>query len=114
MTPHHGYTATVWFEPDDRLFHGHLEGIRDVIHFAGATVDELEQAFRDAVDEYLAWAEEEGFEPQRPYPGDFTVHTTPDRHRLIQDAAEAEHRKLDEWAADVLTRAARETLRRAG
>ena len=114
MTPYKGYTAIVWFEPDDRLFHGHLEGIRDVIHFAGATVDELEQAFRDSVDDYLAWAEEDGFEPQKPDSGDIAVRTTPDRHRLIRTAAEAERRNIDDWAADVLTRAALETLRRAG
>jgi predicted HicB family RNase H-like nuclease len=49
-----GYTANVEFDAEDHIFVGHLIGVRDVVGFHGTTVDELETAFREAVDDYLA------------------------------------------------------------
>ena len=50
-----GYAAgPIEFDEDARLFSGTVAGLRDVIHFAGRTADELAQAFRDSVDDYLA------------------------------------------------------------
>ena len=113
MKPHKGYTASVWFEPEDRLFHGHVAGIRHIVHFAGSSVDELERAFRDSVDDYLAWAEEDGFEPEAPFTGDLTLRLTPEEHRAVQRAAAG--RPVEDWARDALLRAAEGTrLRRAG
>ena len=51
MKPYKGYVASLTLEPDDRMFHGTVEGIRDVIHFAGASIDELEAAFQASVDD---------------------------------------------------------------
>jgi len=48
-----GYTGTVVFDSDDRIFHGRLMGIMDMITFEGASVEDLEKDFRSAVDEYL-------------------------------------------------------------
>jgi predicted HicB family RNase H-like nuclease len=115
MKPHKGYTGTVWFEPDDRLFHGHVAGIRHIVHFAGASVDELEQAFRDSVDDYLAWAAEDGFEPEPPFAGGLTLTLSPEEHRLLRDAADLARRPTEAWARDALLTAARgAALRRAG
>lgn len=49
-----GYTAKVEFDEIDRIFVGRVVGIRDVIGFHGATVEELENAFKAAVDNYLS------------------------------------------------------------
>ncbi len=48
-----GYLARIEYSTEDRLFVGHLAGIRDIIGFHGTTVDELEEAFHEAVDDYL-------------------------------------------------------------
>jgi len=48
-----GYTARVEFDALDRIFFGRLAAIRDIITFHGKTVDELETAFKEAVDDYL-------------------------------------------------------------
>ena len=45
-----GYVGTFEFEHGDDAFHGEIAGIRDVIHFTGRSVDELRQAFREAVE----------------------------------------------------------------
>ncbi len=48
-----GYTAKVDFDDDAGIFHGEIINLRDVITFEGKTVEELKQAFRDSVEDYL-------------------------------------------------------------
>jgi predicted HicB family RNase H-like nuclease len=43
-----------------------VAGLRDVIHFSGRTADELAQAFKDSIDDYLAFCEERGAAPEQP------------------------------------------------
>ena len=50
----HGYSAHIEFDEGDRIFVGHLAGIRDIVGFHGSSVDELEAAFHESVDDYLA------------------------------------------------------------
>ena len=64
-----GYTARIEFDEVDRIFVGHLAGIRDIVGFHGTTVDELESAFRESVDHYIAVGEEQGRPAQKPYSG---------------------------------------------
>jgi predicted HicB family RNase H-like nuclease len=45
-----------------------LAGIKDIVGFHGSTVDELEQAFHESVDNYLAICEETGRPPKSPTP----------------------------------------------
>ena len=52
-----GYTARIEFDEVDRIFVGHLAGIKDIVGFHGTTADELENAFRESVDHYIAISE---------------------------------------------------------
>lgn len=49
-----GYEAVVAFDTDDRILHGRLLCTQDVVSFGADNVNELEQAFRAAVDDYMA------------------------------------------------------------
>jgi predicted HicB family RNase H-like nuclease len=49
-----GYRGVIRYSPEDRLVHGRILGIEDVVNFEGADVGELEQSFHEAVDDYLA------------------------------------------------------------
>lgn len=94
---HKGYTATVEYEPDDRVFHGRVNDISDVVTFEGTSVDELEGAFRNAVDEYVAFCEELGRVPQRPYSGRFLVRVPPALHRRVAEAAARSRESMNAW-----------------
>lgn len=48
------------FSARDKCFYGKLEGIDDCIMFEGRSVDELEAAFKDSVEEYLELRREVG------------------------------------------------------
>jgi predicted HicB family RNase H-like nuclease len=54
------YIARIEYDDADRIFVGHLAGIKDIVGFHGSTVDELESAFHEAVENYLAICEETG------------------------------------------------------
>jgi predicted HicB family RNase H-like nuclease len=92
-----GYTATVEYEPDDRVFHGRVNDIADVVTFEGTSVDELEAAFHNAVEQYVAFCEEQGRTPQRPYSGRFLVRVPPAVHRRVAEAAARAGESMNAW-----------------
>lgn len=51
-----------------RIFVGHLAGIKDIVGFHGSTVDELDRAFHESVDHYIAISEKTGRAAQKPIP----------------------------------------------
>ncbi|SOD03941.1 Predicted nuclease of the RNAse H fold, HicB family [bacterium JGI 053] len=99
---HKGYTATVEYEPDDRVFHGRVNDISDVVTFEGTSVDELESGFRNAVDEYVAFCEERGRVPQRPYSGRFLVRVPPAVHRRVSEAATRAGQSMNAWVQNAI------------
>ena len=47
------YEAVIEYDESDRLFFGRVINIEDIIVFDGLSVDELEQAFKTAIEQYL-------------------------------------------------------------
>ena len=78
-----GYLGDVIFDSEAHIFHGEIINTRDVITFQGKSVDELEKAFQDSVDDYLDWCKEDGIEPEKPYSGRFNLRLSPVLHREI-------------------------------
>lgn len=107
-----GYVATVWYEPDDRLFHGHAEGDRHMIHFAGGSVNDLEDAFRGSVEEYLSWCRDRDRPPRAPHDPRALDRIQDDARSVIEEAASAAKQPVDKWIDDALHRAALEALQR--
>ena len=99
---HRGYTARIGFDAQDRIFFGRLAGINDVVTFHGETVDELEAAFKEAVDDYLATCAKLGDKPDRPYSGKLTLRVSPSIHAEIAAAAANAGKSLNKWVVDTL------------
>jgi predicted HicB family RNase H-like nuclease len=59
----------VEFDDEADILHGEVIGLRDVITFQGRTVDEVKGAFRESVDDYLAFCAKRGEEPEKPFSG---------------------------------------------
>lgn len=97
-----GYVAKVEFDPEDHIFVGHIIGIRDVVGFHGEAVAELESAFREAVDNYLAACKELGQEPNKPYSGNLMLRIPSKVHAAVAVAAEASGKSINQWAAKAL------------
>ena len=45
-----GYAARVEYDAEDRIFVGHVAGLRDIVGFHGSSVEELEASFHEALD----------------------------------------------------------------
>lgn len=102
-----GYTATIVYDDRDHIFHGHLVDTHDDVYFEGRAVEELEEAFREAVDDYLAYCAGTGREPTRPFSGRLHVRMPSQLHHRAHIAAqrrgislntlinEALHREID-------------------
>jgi len=101
-----GYAARIEFDPEDRIFVGHLAGVRDIVGFHGRSVDELEQAFREAVDGYIAACKKLGQSPERPASGKLMLRIPPADHAAALRAAELAGMSLNQWAGETLRRAA--------
>ncbi len=78
-----GYLGSVNFSEKDQVFFGKIEGINGLVNFEGESVKELTNAFHEAVDDYLAYCEDEGIEPDKSYTGVLNVRLTPAIHRQI-------------------------------
>ena len=97
MLEYKGYVGTV--EADEGAFVGRVAGLRDVVTFEGAAYGEVEQAFRDSIDDYLAFCAERGEQPDRPYSGKIPLRVDPEMHRRAAVHAQSEGVSLNQWIA---------------
>jgi predicted HicB family RNase H-like nuclease len=61
-----GYQSMVEFDQETGLFHGEVTGLRDVITFQGLSIEELQRALKESVEDYLAYCRQRGEKPSRP------------------------------------------------
>lgn len=58
-----GYTATVEYDEDDKLWYGVLDGIKNTVCFHAFKKEDVEKEFHNAVDDYIAFFEAIGKKP---------------------------------------------------
>jgi predicted HicB family RNase H-like nuclease len=104
MLEYKGYTGKVEFDPEAGLFHGEVLDTRDVITFQGTSVEELQQAFRDSVDDYLDFCKERNEEPDKPFSGRLMVRLSSDLHRKLYVEAKRGGKSLNELISERLAR----------
>jgi predicted HicB family RNase H-like nuclease len=101
-----GYAARVEFDDEVGIFSGRIAGIRDGVGFHADTVEGLRAAFHEAVEDYLETCAKLGKDPQRAYSGQMMFSVSPEVHRKAALAAELAGKSLNQWAEDVLGKAA--------
>ena len=81
-------------------------GIRDGVGFHAETVDGLREAFHEAVEDYIETCAKVGKEPEKAFSGQVMFRISPEVHRKAALAAELSGKSLNQWAEEVLARAA--------
>ncbi len=109
MMEYKGYFAKVEFDDKANIFHGKVINLRDVITFEGETVEELNQAFHDSVDDYLEFCLERGEDPEKPYSGKFVVRVEPELHKSISIEARKRGKSLNSLVSEALSKAIEHT-----
>ena len=105
MMKYKDYIARIEYDEEDRIFVGHLAGIKDIVGFHGTTVDELEGAFHESVNNYIAISKETGRSAQKPYSGKLMLRVSPDVHVAVATAAQIHGKSINQWASDTLEKA---------
>ena len=108
MLKYKSYTGHVKFDEEAEIFHGEVINMRDVVTFQGSSVKALKKAFRDSVEDYLAFCEERNETPEKPFSGRFNVRLDPELHREAYAAARTANMSLNTWITEAIKHETRE------
>lgn len=107
-----GYHGSVAFDDEANVFHGEVMDLRDVITFQGTSVDEIKQAFKDSIDDYLEFCRQRGEEPDRPFSGRLMLRLPSDVHRKVYLQAKNQGKSLNEFISETLAKVEYESDRK--
>lgn len=91
------YVGSVHYSEDDEVFFGKIEGIDDLINFEGASVQELKQAFFEAVDDYVEIATANGKNPEKTFRGNLNIRLKPEVHKKANRLALIKGKTLNQF-----------------
>ncbi len=103
LLQHRGYYGSIEASPEDNCLFGKLQFIRALVSYEGETVAQLSEAFRDAVDDYLATCESLGQLPETPCKGSFNVRVGHDLHLAASVAAARQCISLNDLTRQALS-----------
>lgn len=106
MLNYKGYSGSVELDDEAGVFHGEVLDLRDVVTFQGTSVSEVEEAFRESIDDYLEFCAQRGEEPDRPFSGKLALRLSPALHRNVYVHARREGKSINQWIAEQLERVA--------
>jgi predicted HicB family RNase H-like nuclease len=95
-----GYTGTIEYSKEDEVLFGKVLGIQALISFEGKTGRELENDFKEAIEDYLAICNENGVVPEKPFKGNFNVRISAELHRKAALLALKDKMSLNSFVAE--------------
>ncbi len=102
MMEYKGYIGKIEMDDEAGILFGEVINIRDVITFEGTSVEEVQTAFRESVDDYLAFCAERGENPEKPFSGKFVVRLPVELHRQAYIQAKLADQSLNGWITEVI------------
>lgn len=102
MLKYKGYHGKVELDEEAGLLHGEIVDLNDVVTFQGRTVEEIQKAFKDSVDDYLEFCAERGEEPDKPFSGKLMLRLPKEVHRNVYLKAKKEGKSLNEYITNKL------------
>jgi len=102
MIEYKGYIGKVELDEEAGFLYGEVINIRDVITFEGKSVDEIQKAFHESVDDYLEFCAKRGESPEKPFSGKFVVRLPAELHRKAYIQAKLADKSLNGWVTEVL------------
>lgn len=100
-----GYTALVSYDAEGGYLFGNVAGMRDAIYFEGDNASEIVQSFHAGVDDYLAFCEEKGKNPEKPFKGTFNVRVGAELHERAALKAAERNESLNQFVIEALAAA---------
>ena len=97
-----GYVTSIRYDSYLKHLYGKIEGISEFISFEAEPGQDIEEEFHRAVDDYLAYCEDEGIEPDKSYTGVLNVRLTPSIHRQVAMLARQAGLSINAYIKDTL------------
>ena len=106
MMEYKGYIATIEYDDSVEMLHGEVINAAPypIVTFEAADVEGLKREFRISIDDYLAWCEEDGVEPKRPFSGNLNLRLGSELHRQVAVEAAANRMSINEWIKRALSK----------
>lgn len=99
---YNGFIGSVDFSLEDQILFGSLLHINDLVTYEGETIQELEKAFQEAVEEYIELCKECDKEPEKPFKGVFNVRVSPETHKKAVFEAEKRGMTLNQFVGEAI------------
>ena len=99
-----GYLAAVEFDDSSDILHGRVinSGAYPIATFEATDTSQLRREFHRSIDEYLAWCEEDGVEPKRPFAGKLNLRLGSELHAAAAAAATARDMSINSWIVEAV------------
>lgn len=101
-----GVKAVITYDPDLDLFRGEFVGLNGGADFYASDAEGLRREGALSLKVFMDACQEDGVEPIKAYSGKFVLRISPDDHAAASIAATASGKSLNQWASEVLKRAA--------
>jgi predicted HicB family RNase H-like nuclease len=98
------YVGTVEFDIDNKRLFGRVVGIPDKISYEGNTLDELENDFKESIDDYIEFCKEMGKTPEKSFSGKILFRTNPELHSRIALNAQKQGKSVNAWLNDLIVK----------
>lgn len=102
MLKYKGYHGSIHIDEEELIFYGKVEFIKALINYEGASAADINKAFKEAIDDYLAMCEQDNIVPEKPFKGTFNVRVGETLHERAAIAATEKGIKLNEFVKQAL------------
>jgi len=96
------YAGSADLDMDRGVLRGKILFIGDLVTYEAPTVQQLQQEFEAAVDDYVDTCKQIGKAPQKSFTGVFNVRIEPECHKALAMLAAADGRALNALVAEAL------------
>ena len=97
-----GFQGSIEVSIEDDCMFGKILHVEDLVTYEGGTPGELKAAFENSVNEYLAFCEEQGVEPCKPFKGSLNVRLGQVRHAAAAKKSALLGVSLNEYICNAL------------
>ena len=106
MMTYKGYIAKIEYDESVEMLHGEVINAAPypIVTFEAADVESLKREFHISIDDYLAWCEEDGVEPRRPFSGKLNLRLGSELHRQVVVESAANGLSINEWITRTLSK----------
>ena len=102
MLNYKGYEAIVEYDDEAKILHGDVLHLNDVITFQADCIADVEKAFHDSVDDYLAFCAENRRDPEKPYSGNVALRMPPELHKAVVSAARRKKESVNSFIVEAV------------